>query len=130
MRLDRPDKHNAQTPSMWAALAALGDDLPEGIRVVILSGAGQSFSAGLDRRMFVEGLPGEASLVGLAEKPASEVEDIIAGYQRAFTWWRERRHEGPSTWHGQGPGTNFHSSGFEDTLPPHEAVEPALPNRR
>ncbi len=40
-------------------------------------------------------------------------------------WWRERRHEGPSTWHGQGPGTNFHSSGFEDTVPPHEAVEPA-----
>ena len=44
---------------------------------------------------------------------------------QALMWRRDRRHEGPSTWHGQGPGTNFHSSGFEDTVPPHEAVEPA-----
>jgi enoyl-CoA hydratase/carnithine racemase len=90
VRLDRPDKHNAQTPATWSALAALGDDLPEGIRVVILSGAGPSFSAGLDRRMFVEGLPGEPSLVALAEQESAAVEDVIAGYQRAFTWWRER----------------------------------------
>ncbi|WP_298834718.1 hypothetical protein [uncultured Piscinibacter sp.] len=41
-----------------------------------------------------------------------------------LAWWRERNHEGPSSWHGQGPGTTFHSSGFEDTLPPHEVVEP------
>ena len=44
---------------------------------------------------------------------------------RGLSWWRERRYEGPSTWHGQGPGTNFHSSGFEDTVPPPELVEPA-----
>jgi hypothetical protein len=44
---------------------------------------------------------------------------------RGWSWWRERRHEGPSSWHGQGPGTTFHSAGFEDTVPPHEAVEPA-----
>ena len=44
---------------------------------------------------------------------------------RGLTWWRERHHEGPSNWHGQGPGTTFHSSGFEDTLPPHEVAEPA-----
>ena len=47
---------------------------------------------------------------------------LLADY--GLMWWRERRHEGPSAWHGQGPGTNFHSSGFEDTVPPHEAVEP------
>jgi len=88
--LDRPDKHNAQTPATWAALAALGDDLPEGTRVVLLSGNGPSFSAGLDRRMFVEGIPGEPSLMELAKSSADEVDGIIANFQRAFTWWRER----------------------------------------
>ena len=88
--LDRPDKHNAQTPATWAALAALGDDLPEGTRVVLLSGNGPSFSAGLDRRMFVEGIPGEPSLMELAKSSAEEVDDTIANFQRAFTWWRER----------------------------------------
>ena len=44
---------------------------------------------------------------------------------RGLSWWRERRYEGPSTWHGQGPGTNFYSSGFEDTVPFYELVEPA-----
>ena len=40
-----------------------------------------------------------------------------------LAWWRERNLEGPSNWHGQGPGSTFHSAGFEDTLPPHEAAE-------
>ncbi len=87
---DRPDRHNAQTPATWAALAAVGDDLPEGIRVVVLSGNGPSFSAGLDRRMFVEGIPGEPSLMDLAALPEPEVDAAIAHFQRAFTWWRER----------------------------------------
>jgi hypothetical protein len=50
-----------------------------------------------------------------------------------LTWLRDRRPDGPSSWHGQGPGTTFHSSGFEDTVPPHEAIEPArgaIPARR
>jgi hypothetical protein len=38
-----------------------------------------------------------------------------------ITWLRERQHRGPSSWHGRGPGQPFHSTGFEDTLPPHEA---------
>ncbi len=48
-------------------------------------------------------------------------------------WLRDRQPDGPSSWHGQGPGTTFHSSGFEDTVPPHEAAEPArgaVPARR
>jgi hypothetical protein len=50
-------------------------------------------------------------------------------------WRRDRRGGGPSSWHGRGPGTTFHSTGFEDTLPPHEVTEPApgarlLKNRR
>lgn len=44
-------------------------------------------------------------------------------------WWRDRRPDGPSSWHGQGPGRTFHSTGFEDTLPPEEAPESRRPVR-
>jgi hypothetical protein len=37
-------------------------------------------------------------------------------------WRNERQHCGPSAWRENGPGTVFHSSGFEDTQPPHELV--------
>ena len=46
--LNRPDKLNAQTPAMWAALAEIGASLPGDIRIVVLCGAGSSFSSGLD----------------------------------------------------------------------------------
>ncbi len=38
---------------------------------------------------------------------------------------KERREQGGQAWHGRGPGTTFHSTGFEDTVPPHEAAETA-----
>ena len=41
---------------------------------------------------------------------------------RLLMWHKERRHHGPSAWREQGAGTVFHSSGFEDTQPPHELV--------
>ncbi|MDQ1249838.1 MAG: Enoyl-CoA hydratase/isomerase family protein [Actinomycetota bacterium] len=105
--LDRPDKHNAQTPATWDALTALGDDLPEGIRVVVLSGNGPSFSAGLDRRMFAEGIPGQPSLLDLAGQPAEEVDGTIAHFQRAFTWWRERPVVTIAVVHGHAIGAGF-----------------------
>ena len=49
--LDRPEVRNAQTPLMWRTLAAIGEQIPDDVRVVVLRGAGQSFSAGLDRAM-------------------------------------------------------------------------------
>ena len=47
--LDRADQLNAQTPATWAALAAVGESLDDDVRVVVVRGAGRSFSAGLDR---------------------------------------------------------------------------------
>lgn len=38
---------------------------------------------------------------------------------------KERREGTGQAWHGRGPGTTFHSTGFEDTLPPHEVSEAA-----
>ncbi len=87
--LSRPDVRNAQTPATWRALAAVPTLLPEDVRVIVLSGEGRSFSAGLDRRMFdPAGVPGEGSLVALAARPPEEIEAAIAEYQRAFSWWR------------------------------------------
>ena len=86
--LDRPAARNAQTPATWRALAAVGDAVPESVRVVVLRGHGASFSAGLDRGMLTPtGLPGEPSLLEMAGWPDERLDTAIAGFQRAFTWW-------------------------------------------
>lgn len=86
--LNRPEARNAQTPGTWAALAAIGQNVPSDVRVVVLRGAGESFSAGLDRAMLSpHGIDGEPSLVELAAMGEQEVDAQITEYQRAFTWW-------------------------------------------
>jgi len=58
--LSRPERRNAMTPSMWHGLAAIGAGLPAQVRVVLVRGAGPSFCAGIDLRLFSEqGVPGE-----------------------------------------------------------------------
>ena len=87
LTLDRPAARNAQTPATWRALAAVGAALPESVRIVVLRGAGESFSAGLDRAMFEPaGLPTEPSLLELAGWPAERLDEAIAEFQRGFTW--------------------------------------------
>ena len=51
LTLHRPEAHNAQTPVMWRAMAVIGAAIPDDVRVVVVAGAGPSFSAGLDRTM-------------------------------------------------------------------------------
>ncbi|HEY7488361.1 MAG TPA: enoyl-CoA hydratase/isomerase family protein [Streptosporangiaceae bacterium] len=86
--LIRPERRNAQTPGMWRALARIGDTLPERVRVVVLRGAGPSFSSGIDLRTFTpEGVPGEEPALS-PDAPPDEAEKTIAGYQRAFMWLR------------------------------------------
>jgi len=50
VRLNRPDKRNALDPDMFLALARAGEELKSrgDVRVVVLSGEGPSFCAGLD----------------------------------------------------------------------------------
>jgi enoyl-CoA hydratase/carnithine racemase len=87
--LSRPDTRNAQLPATWRALASVGASLGPDVRVVVLQADGSSFSAGLDRRMFVDGIPGEPSLAGMAAISVEEFDSRIAEFQRGFTWWRE-----------------------------------------
>lgn len=92
--LDAPDHRNAQTPTTWRALAAVGRAVAERRpRVVVLSATGPSFSAGLDRRMLAGTLsgqrPGERGLADLAAQADEELDRTIQRFQDAFTWWRE-----------------------------------------
>lgn len=87
--LTRPERRNAQCPAMWRALSEAGRLLPGQVRVVVLRGAGKSFSAGLDRQAFTpEGFDGEPSFLELARSSDAELDSVIAEYQEAFTWWR------------------------------------------
>lgn len=96
--LDTPDRRNAQLPATWRALADVGAAVSAAAavsgaahppRVVVVSASGPSFSAGLDRRMFTGGVPGEPGLVQLASATDDDLDATIAGFQEAFTWWRE-----------------------------------------
>ncbi|MFC1413649.1 enoyl-CoA hydratase/isomerase family protein [Streptacidiphilus sp. N1-12] len=85
--LCRPERRNAQSPALWRALAAIGRALPGTVRVVLLRAEGVSFSAGLDRAAFTPaGIPGELPLLELAA--SDQGDQVISGYQEAFTWWR------------------------------------------
>ena len=85
--LNRPERRNAMTPGTWQGLAAIGASLPGRVRVVVVRGAGPSFSAGIDLRMFApEGVPGEER-APRADEPGFE--DWIARCQAGFTWLRD-----------------------------------------
>ena len=82
--LNRPDIRNAQVPETWEALAHIGSRVPPTVRVVVVRGSGQSFSAGLDRSMFIQGA--DSVLTQIASAPDAVAHNMIAGFQRGFTW--------------------------------------------
>src|ERR1700722_9415265 len=85
--LARPERRNAMTPGMWRGLARIGAAIPEHVRVVVVRGAGPSFCAGIDLRMFsAEGIPGEERNPSPADPG---FDDSIAGFQAGYTWLRD-----------------------------------------
>jgi enoyl-CoA hydratase/carnithine racemase len=106
--LARPEARNAQTPATWRALAAVPSLLPDDVRVVVLSGEGRSFSAGLDRRMIDgSGIPGEPGLADMARMDPADLDALIAGFQEAFTWWRAADVVSVAAVHGHAVGAGF-----------------------
>jgi enoyl-CoA hydratase/carnithine racemase len=88
--LDAPQRRNSQVPSLWAALAEVGEALDPSVRVVLFRAEGPSFSAGLDRAMLTpQGAPGEPSILALAAGAAGELEDAIEQFQRGFSIWAQ-----------------------------------------
>lgn len=86
--LDRADQLNAQTPDTWEALRAVGESLDDEVRVVVVRGAGRSFSAGLDRSLFTAAPDVPGGLSELATLPPELAAERIRGYQAAFRWLR------------------------------------------
>jgi enoyl-CoA hydratase/carnithine racemase len=112
--LDRPEVRNAQTPRMWRTLAAIGDEIPDAVRVVLVRGAGQSFSAGLDRAVFDltrgskdgadDGVESVAALLSMPDDAASAT---IDAYQRGFTFLRDARFVSIAVVQGHAIGAGF-----------------------
>ena len=74
------------TPAMWHGLATIGRTLPPAVRVVVVRGAGPSFSAGIDLRLFSpDGVPGEDPPPH-ADSPGFE--EWIASLQEGYSWLR------------------------------------------
>lgn len=106
--LDRPEKRNAQTFATWSALARIGDDLPEQVRIVVVQGEGPSFSAGIDLRMFTpEGVPGQGSFSSVAQLDNVSFEQRIEQAQQGFLWLRRPEIVSIAAVHGHAIGAGF-----------------------
>lgn len=90
--LSRPHKRNAMTGRTWTTLTHIGHSLPASVRIVVITGDGPSFSAGIDLAMFsAEGVEGEESLmqhVGSGPEADADLDASIAGYQEGYRWLR------------------------------------------
>ena len=107
--LTRPEVRNAQTPTMWRALAAIGDRVPDDVRVVVVRGEGQSFSAGLDRAMLDPATAGDdpESVVGLLGRSDDEISETVDRFQQGFTWLRDPRFVSVAVVQGHAIGAGF-----------------------
>src|SRR5690242_19544558 len=107
--LSRPDVRNAQTPTMWRALARLGSEVPDDVRVVVVRGEGQSFSAGLDRAMLDPSRAADDpdSVLGLLTRGDAEISATIDEFQQGFTWLRDPRFVSVAVVQGHAVGAGF-----------------------
>jgi enoyl-CoA hydratase/carnithine racemase len=76
--------------------------------VVVVTGEGPSFSAGLDRRMFTpEGVPGEGSLADIPLGDDMAAVATIASYQAGFSWLRRSEFVSVAAVRGHAVGAGF-----------------------
>ena len=106
--LDRPASRNSQTPTMWRTLAAIGEQVPDDVRVVVLQGEGTTFSAGLDRTLLAPGGgDGQESVADLLTQPDEEISATIRSYQDGFTWLQDPRFVSIAKVRGYAIGAGF-----------------------
>ena len=86
----------------------IGDGLPDDVRIVVVTGEGPAFSAGLDRRMFTpDGVPGEGSLADIPLGDDMASVDVIASYQAGFSWLRRSELVSVAAVRGHAIGAGF-----------------------
>lgn len=105
--LNRPEVRNAQTPAMWLALAELGEQIPDDVRVVVVTGTGATFSAGLDRAMLDPSTQRQQSVIGLLSLSDDEAAARIEEFQRGFTFLRDPRFVSIAAVRGYAIGAGF-----------------------
>jgi len=90
--LNRPEVLNAMRPSTWTTLAAIGAGIGDDVRAVVIRGAGETFSAGVDRRLLAgESVGEDAPLTALAELSFQDFDQTVTEYQDGFAWLRNSR---------------------------------------
>lgn len=99
--LSRPERRNAMTPAIWHSLAAIGADLPDEVRVVVVRGAGPSFCAGIDLQL----LAGGGDQVARVQDP--DFEQQVAGYQAGYLWLADPRIVSIAAVQGHAIGAGF-----------------------
>ncbi|WP_432478479.1 enoyl-CoA hydratase/isomerase family protein [Nocardioides sp. GXQ0305] len=106
--LDRPEVRNAQTPTMWRALARIGDRIGDDVRAVVVRGEGPTFSAGLDRAVLAPGGgDGQETVAGLLALDDDAMAATIDDYQRGFTFLRDPRFVSVAAVQGHAVGAGF-----------------------
>lgn len=106
--LDRPASRNSQTPTMWRALADIGQAITDEVRVVLVRGAGATFSAGLDRSLLVPGGgDGQESVADLLSMDDDAMSATIAAYQEGFVWLADPRFVSIAVVEGYAIGAGF-----------------------
>ena len=105
--LHRPEVRNAQTPTMWKALAEVGASLGDDVRVVVVRGEGSTFSAGLDRALLDPSAAGEGSVAALMGQSDEEISVAIDAFQQGFTWLRDPRFVSIAAVQGYAIGAGF-----------------------
>ena len=90
--LNRPKVRNAQHPRLWAGMVRLLEGFGDDVRVVVVRGAGGTFSAGLDLALLDPARAGEeGSLVATMAKSDQEIIDTIGNYQLPFAMLADPR---------------------------------------
>lgn len=88
--LSNDRRRNAQTPSLWLALADVAENLDPAVRVVVLRAEGPSFSAGIELAMLSpDGVEGEVSILEHAARGPAEMAEVIGPFQRGFSAWAD-----------------------------------------
>lgn len=105
--LSRPEVRNAQTPAMWRALAEIGRQIPDDVRVVVVTGRGETFSAGLDRAMLDPTTQEQESVIGLLSLDDEQVSAAIEEFQQGFTFLRDPRFVSIAAVRGYAIGAGF-----------------------